>query len=164
MKQIFGHTETREPVLTETYVALDTTNCGDTCYLYDTEVNEIVKLKLPQRAIRADIDWGDEDIVAAENLTQEMVEKNRADLQDDLYWGFADGEQFVVVKAKTAKEAMHIASSYWHMGQTITPTGVLPLNAREISNKRNYKYDKILWQAGPGSNEYFYDDMHKEKS
>lgn len=47
IRQIFGHTETHEPVVTDTYVAMDTTNCTNTCYLYDTEMNEVVKLKLP---------------------------------------------------------------------------------------------------------------------
>ena len=64
IKQIFGHTETKKPVVTQTYVALDTTNSADTCYLYDTETNEIVKLKLPRRAFRANIDWGDDETPA----------------------------------------------------------------------------------------------------
>lgn len=45
IKQIFGHTETREPVVTATYVALDTTNCKDTYYLFDTETNAVVELE-----------------------------------------------------------------------------------------------------------------------
>ena len=84
IKQIFGHTETKEPVVAATYVALDTTNCADTCYLFDTETNEIVKLKLPQRKIRVDIDFGDDDIIVAENITQEMIEEQRAELQHDI--------------------------------------------------------------------------------
>lgn len=48
--QIFGHTETREgPVVTENLVALDTTNNKSTCWLYDTAVNELVRLDLPRR-------------------------------------------------------------------------------------------------------------------
>ncbi len=48
--QIFGHTETGEgPVITENYVALDTTNNKSTCWFYDTTTNEIVKIQLPRR-------------------------------------------------------------------------------------------------------------------
>jgi len=48
--QIFGHTETREgPVVTENFVALDTTNNKSTCWLYDTAANEVVRLDLPRR-------------------------------------------------------------------------------------------------------------------
>src|SRR6266571_1550324 len=50
VKQIFGHTETREgPVVTDTYVALDTTNNKSTCWFYDTAVNELVTVLLPRR-------------------------------------------------------------------------------------------------------------------
>jgi hypothetical protein len=48
IKQIFGHTETPEPVVTETYVALDTTNDKTHCWLYDTATNELVCLDLPE--------------------------------------------------------------------------------------------------------------------
>lgn len=46
IKQIFGHTETNEPVVTETYVALDTNN-KNSVYLFDTQTQEIVKLPMP---------------------------------------------------------------------------------------------------------------------
>ncbi|MBK5275553.1 MAG: metallophosphoesterase [Desulfuromonadales bacterium] len=46
VKQIFGHTETKEPVVTENYVALDTTNCKNNCWLYDTAANKLVQLPL----------------------------------------------------------------------------------------------------------------------
>ncbi len=50
IKQIFGHTETREgPVVTENYVALDTTNNKSNCWFYDTAINEIVRIQLPRR-------------------------------------------------------------------------------------------------------------------
>ena len=53
VKQIFGHTETKEPVVRtqellsdSDYVALDTTNNKNTCWLYDTSSNELVQLDL----------------------------------------------------------------------------------------------------------------------
>jgi hypothetical protein len=46
VKQIFGHTETPEPVITESYIALDTTNDKKDCWLYDTSINELVRLDL----------------------------------------------------------------------------------------------------------------------
>lgn len=50
VKQIFGHTENREgPVVTENYVALDTTNNKSTCWFYDTSINELVTVLLPRR-------------------------------------------------------------------------------------------------------------------
>lgn len=44
--QIFGHTEAPEPVVTESYVALDTTNNKTHCWLYDTSINELVCLQI----------------------------------------------------------------------------------------------------------------------
>ncbi len=44
--QLFGHTETKEPVVTDTYVALDTTNNKTDCWLYNTAINELVQLDL----------------------------------------------------------------------------------------------------------------------
>jgi len=182
VKQVFGHTETPEPVVTDMFVAMDTTNCKDFVYLFDTENSEVVKLEMPQRSIRPDIDWGDYDMVVPD---KEVIEEQRAGFQvddihalaseaalgrydrvevefdDDLYWGFADSEQFVVVKAKTATEALKTAESYWHIGQTITPTGTLPLNAREIAHKRNYQYDNIIWHTGPDSTDYFFNEFKK---
>ncbi|MDD2540637.1 MAG: hypothetical protein PHH28_06285 [Desulfuromonadaceae bacterium] len=52
IKQIFGHTETPEPVVTKTYVALDTTNNKTSCWLYDTSVNELVCLDLPELKLK----------------------------------------------------------------------------------------------------------------
>ena len=50
VKQIFGHTETKEgPVVTENYICLDTTNNKSTCWFYDTAVNELVEVLLPRR-------------------------------------------------------------------------------------------------------------------
>jgi hypothetical protein len=56
IKQIFGHTETPEPVINDhyvpqSYVALDTTNNKEHIYLYDTSLNQLVCLpmKAPKR-------------------------------------------------------------------------------------------------------------------
>jgi hypothetical protein len=49
VKQIFGHTETKKPLVTETYVALDTTNDRNTCWMYDTTLNELVAAPIPLR-------------------------------------------------------------------------------------------------------------------
>lgn len=85
IRQIFGHTETKEPVVTATYVALDTTNCAETCYLFDTETNEIVTLKLPLRISPGiDIDWGDDDITTDGEVSQDEIEERRAGLRHDM--------------------------------------------------------------------------------
>jgi len=47
IKQLFGHKKSAEPVVSETYIALDTTNTCDKCWLFDTETNELVQLALP---------------------------------------------------------------------------------------------------------------------
>ena len=44
VKQIFGHTETKEPVLKGNFVALDTTNNKEHVYLFDTQTGELVVL------------------------------------------------------------------------------------------------------------------------
>ncbi len=46
IKQIFGHTETIKPVVTDSYVALDTTNDKQFCWLFDTSINELVQLRI----------------------------------------------------------------------------------------------------------------------
>lgn len=46
VKQIFGHTECKEPVVTNKYIALDTTNDREFCFLYDTTESQIIKLKI----------------------------------------------------------------------------------------------------------------------
>lgn len=56
VKQIFGHTEVTEPVVTETFVALDTTNNKNICWVYDTQTNELVALPMERRiALIADL-------------------------------------------------------------------------------------------------------------
>lgn len=46
IKQIFGHTEIKEPVITESYIAIDTTNSMSACWLYDTSANELLSLPI----------------------------------------------------------------------------------------------------------------------
>jgi hypothetical protein len=46
VKQIFGHTEIREPKVSENYVALDTTNNMRYCWLYDTVENGLVRFEI----------------------------------------------------------------------------------------------------------------------
>lgn len=49
IKQLFGHTETKEgPIIESTYVALDTTNNKNACWVYDTSIGEVVRLDLPR--------------------------------------------------------------------------------------------------------------------
>lgn len=50
VKQIFGHTETPEPVRSENFIALDTTNAKKHCWLYDTAVNELVCLPIKRES------------------------------------------------------------------------------------------------------------------
>lgn len=57
IKQIFGHTETPEPVINDhdvpkSNVALDTTNNKDTVYLFDTQAEALVEQPMPKREKR----------------------------------------------------------------------------------------------------------------
>lgn len=42
IKQVFGHVEVKKPVVTGSYVALDTTNLTDGCYVFDTSCQEVI--------------------------------------------------------------------------------------------------------------------------
>lgn len=44
INQIFGHVENPRPVVELNYIALDTTNFSNSCWLYDTECCELVQL------------------------------------------------------------------------------------------------------------------------
>jgi hypothetical protein len=44
--QIFGHVEVQRPVVEGSFVALDTTNFSNSCWLYDTDLCELVQLSL----------------------------------------------------------------------------------------------------------------------
>ncbi len=44
--QIFGHVEHKKPIVESNYIALDTTNSGDTCWIYDTITNKLVPLTM----------------------------------------------------------------------------------------------------------------------
>jgi hypothetical protein len=52
IKQIFGHVELKEPEITDTYVALNTSNSNDNVYLFDTAVGKLVTLPLPENRKR----------------------------------------------------------------------------------------------------------------
>jgi hypothetical protein len=47
VKQIFGHVEHTRPMVEPNYIALDTTNQTNSCWIYDTAENELVQLPLP---------------------------------------------------------------------------------------------------------------------
>ncbi len=54
IKQIFGHTETKDgPVPGSNYICLDTTNNLNFCWVYDTSAEEIVKLDLSRSTLVA---------------------------------------------------------------------------------------------------------------
>jgi hypothetical protein len=44
IKQIFGHMEHSRPIVEPNYIALDTTNHTNSCWIYDTSLNELVQL------------------------------------------------------------------------------------------------------------------------
>jgi len=44
IKQIFGHMEHSRPIVEPNYIALDTTNHTNSCWIYDTAMNELVQL------------------------------------------------------------------------------------------------------------------------
>lgn len=44
IKQIFGHMEHSRPIVEPNYIALDTTNYTNSCWVYDTAMNELVQL------------------------------------------------------------------------------------------------------------------------
>jgi hypothetical protein len=46
IKQIFGHVEHSRPIIEPHYIALDTTNYSSSCWILDTEENELVQLSL----------------------------------------------------------------------------------------------------------------------
>ncbi|MBK5275555.1 MAG: metallophosphoesterase [Desulfuromonadales bacterium] len=58
IKQIFGHVEIRQPEVRENYIALDTTNFTNSCWLYDTQHRELVQLPLPPKIGRVRFSGG----------------------------------------------------------------------------------------------------------
>ena len=58
IKQIFGHVELKTPEVTETYVALDTTNFSNSCWIYDTAMNELVPLPMETKIGRVRFQGG----------------------------------------------------------------------------------------------------------
>lgn len=51
-KQVFGHVELRRPEVHDAFIALDTTNRTNSCWLYDTRENGLVELELPPKTGR----------------------------------------------------------------------------------------------------------------
>jgi hypothetical protein len=116
LKQVLGHSETKEGVVTDSYVALDTTNNKDHVYLFDTQTEKLVVLPMPRKPVKRCKDC--HNVVDYLNDDGTCTDCGR---ETGLYWGFADSEQFVVVQAETAKEAWTKAAAYWQQGQTTTP-------------------------------------------
>jgi len=46
IEQIFAHNENNQPKVKRTFIALGTTNCTNSCWLYDTTASELVQLPL----------------------------------------------------------------------------------------------------------------------
>jgi len=56
--QIFGHMEHTRPIVEANYIALDTTNYCNSCWLFDTATNELVELPLEPKRGRIRITGG----------------------------------------------------------------------------------------------------------
>lgn len=58
IRQIFGHVEISQPDVQKTYIALDTTNLTNSCWLYDTKECELVQLPLQPKIGRVRFSGG----------------------------------------------------------------------------------------------------------
>lgn len=56
--QIFGHVENNRPIVEPTYIALDTTNNSNSCWLYDTATNDLVQLPMEPKIGRVRFQGG----------------------------------------------------------------------------------------------------------
>jgi len=56
--QIFGHMEHSRPIIEPHYIAMDTTNYSNSCWLYDTECCELVQLPLKPKVGRVRFQGG----------------------------------------------------------------------------------------------------------
>jgi hypothetical protein len=56
--QIFGHCAFSRPIVEPEYIALDTTDNSNSCWLYDTETNELVQLPLEPKPGRVRFQGG----------------------------------------------------------------------------------------------------------
>ena len=56
--QIFGHMEHTRPIVETNYIALDTTNCSNSCWLFDTVEYELVQLPLEPKVDRVRFQGG----------------------------------------------------------------------------------------------------------
>lgn len=52
IKQIFGHVENLKPIIEDHFIALDTTNHTNSCWVYDTELHDLVQLPLEPKVGR----------------------------------------------------------------------------------------------------------------
>jgi hypothetical protein len=58
IKQIFGHVQNTKPIVEPHFIALDTTNHTDSCWLYDTGISELVELPLEPKIGRVRFQGG----------------------------------------------------------------------------------------------------------
>ncbi len=58
IKQIFGHVENTRPIVEPNYISLDTTNHTNSCWLYDTELHDLVQLPLELKVGRVRFQGG----------------------------------------------------------------------------------------------------------
>lgn len=58
IKQIFGHVENSRPIVEPNYIALDTTNHTNSCWVYDTELHDLVQLPLEPKVGRVRFQGG----------------------------------------------------------------------------------------------------------
>jgi hypothetical protein len=50
--QLFGHTSDNSPVVKDNYVCLDTTGNTGLCWFFDTQINDVVSVPMPERRKR----------------------------------------------------------------------------------------------------------------
>ena len=58
IKQIFGHVEVLRPIVEPNYIALDSTNHTNSCWVYDTELQDLVQLPLEPKIGRVRFQGG----------------------------------------------------------------------------------------------------------
>lgn len=58
IRQMFGHVEVSRPIVEPNYIALDSTNHTNSCWLFDTEINELVQLPLEPKVGRVRFQGG----------------------------------------------------------------------------------------------------------
>jgi hypothetical protein len=58
IRQIFGHVEHNSPIVEPHFIALDTTNNSNSCWIYDTAMNELVPLPMEPKIGRVRFQGG----------------------------------------------------------------------------------------------------------